>query len=678
MNADYIVLYGANPVWAQGNYPNYYLKKAQEAGVQFVSVGASRNVSAALYNARWIPVRPGTDTAFMLGVIYEMLRLDEEEGGIIDWDFLNKYTVGFDLEHMPADAKLDECISGYVKGEYDGIPKTAEWASEICGTSVDDIVWYARMEAKNNKVMNLHSYVASRANGAENLPQAFLTVAAMGGHFGKSGHATGSIFLDFGDSGPFLFKSEGGRANPAIKNPIDDNCNIEGPAWYKALLEGKYLSTAKGAHTVDFGGGGLEAGVYYEPAKEMEVNPRVMFETGKSNFLQSRQNLNDGIKVMRQADMCVAVDFKTTLTAQFSDIILPAATVLEFNNDEADGPIDWPRTFFYMNRRDFIPATMPLVKPIGEARSDTWIYRELCDHMGIDPDEVFPIHNKVAWFDTYVNMEYLDADGEWKKCFTFTKEDAEKYGVDNAPQEGKMTFAEFIEQGSFSIERGEGDSYGYIAYKDFVDDPEDNPLPSNSGKFELYCQLKADNYNIMGINPDPIKPYANYIVPVQGYEESFADWENKVKGEYPIQAYNIHYQRRAHTCYDNMVWTQEAFSNPVFLNRSDAEQRGVADGDMVLIRSAYGKTLRHAQLLESLMPGTLAIPHGAHSVLDESNPDDIIDRGGNEEILYGPVQSNYYPHLNGYNTLLVEYEKYEGDLLVPDCERDPFVLGDGE
>ena len=49
---------------------------------------------------------------------------------MIDWDFLNTYCVGFDLDHMPADAKLDECISEYVQGKYDGVPKTPEWASE--------------------------------------------------------------------------------------------------------------------------------------------------------------------------------------------------------------------------------------------------------------------------------------------------------------------------------------------------------------------------------------------------------------------------------------------------------------------------------------------------------------------------------------------------------------------
>lgn len=65
---------------------------------------------------------PGTDTAFMLGVCYEMIEQD-----VVDYDFPNTYCVGFDGDHMPADATLQENFRGYLVGDYDGTPKTAEW-----------------------------------------------------------------------------------------------------------------------------------------------------------------------------------------------------------------------------------------------------------------------------------------------------------------------------------------------------------------------------------------------------------------------------------------------------------------------------------------------------------------------------------------------------------------------
>ena len=102
-NADTIVLYGCNPAWSQHS-SMYWLKNAQKAGVKFVFVGPDYNATAAAMDARWIRVRPGTDTAFLLAVAYEMVRLDEERGDIIDWDFVNERTVGFTPETMPADA----------------------------------------------------------------------------------------------------------------------------------------------------------------------------------------------------------------------------------------------------------------------------------------------------------------------------------------------------------------------------------------------------------------------------------------------------------------------------------------------------------------------------------------------------------------------------------------------
>ena len=119
-----------------------------------------------------------------------MIRLDEERGDVIDWDFVNERTVGFTPETMPEDAATDENYRDYILGAYDGTPKTPEWASEICGTPVEDITWYAELAAKDNKVIFFHSYAASRYLGAENLPQAFMTVSALGGHYGKSGHGS--------------------------------------------------------------------------------------------------------------------------------------------------------------------------------------------------------------------------------------------------------------------------------------------------------------------------------------------------------------------------------------------------------------------------------------------------------------------------------------------------------
>ncbi|MDU6386623.1 MAG: molybdopterin-dependent oxidoreductase [Eggerthella sp.] len=694
-NADTIVLYGCNPAWAQHS-SMYWLNNAKESGTGFVYVGPSYNVTAAQLGARWIRVRPGTDTAFLLAVIYEMIRLDGERGDIIDWDFVNERTVGFTPETMPEDATTDENYRDYILGAYDGTPKTPEWASEICGTPVEDITWYAELAAKDNKVIFFHSYAASRYLGAENLPQAFMTVSALGGHYGKSGHGSAAIYTwDAGDSGYRLIQHAGGEyayidnlvGSPGATGP---NRCIEGNSWWSSLAEGKYLSTSEGPY--DLGSGDdptkLRANTpTYHAAREMPVNPRLMFATC-SNFMQTRGNLPTAIEVMRAADTCISLEIKYSLTASFADIILPVATHWEGNDDESWGELCWPSPFGDGNgqkqRKDALLAWRPLVKPMYEAREEKRICRDIVERMGFDADDAYPKSNYDQWLGYFLGMRELSEDlSRWEPVITWTADDNRKHHANYPEQQGKISFDQFMADGSYVVRRSPDDRHNDIGYRDDKLRIGENgevvvadtawPRPSRSGKLEIYCQFKADNVNRTGLNSEPIKPYANYFVPNRGYQDTFADWDAKVKGAYPLQAYTPHYMRRAHTCYDNMTWTQEAFRNPVFMNAQDAEERGIEAGDTVVCYNDFGRMLRIAQPLQGMMPGTVGIPHGVRSLFDESDPAGIVDRGGSEQMLSDGQQSNYFPQVDGYNSLLIEIEKYDGEALVEDCDRGPFL-----
>ena len=405
--------------------------------------------------------------------------------------------------------------------------------------------------------------------------------------------------------------------------------------------------------------------------------------------MQTRGNLPTAIEVMRAADTCISLEIKFSLTAQFADIILPVATHWEGNDDEAWGELCWPSPFGDGNgqkqRKDALLAWRPLVKPMYEAREEKRICRDIIERMGFDPDEAYPKSNYDQWLGYFLGMRELSSDlSRWEPVIAWTAADNEKHGADYPEQEGKVGFDEFMERGSYVVERSADDRRNYVGYRDdklgigedgtsvTVADPA-WPRPSRSGKLEIYCQFKADNVNRVGLNPEPIKPYANYFVPNRGYQETFADWDAKAKGPYPLQAYTPHYMRRAHTCYDNMAWTQEAFANPVFMNAQDAEERGIAAGDTVACYNEFGRMLRRAQPLQGMMPGTVAIPHGVRTLLDESDPERIVDRGGSEQMLSDGRQSNYFPQVDGYNSLLIEIEKYDGEPLPADCDRGPFL-----
>lgn len=641
--ADTVVLYACNPSWASLGSPSYHYWNAKKRGVQFIYVGPECNNTANQLDAKWIRVRPGTDTAFLLAVAYTMLKEDNPVSNpIIDWEFLYKYTVGFDADHMPADVTVNENLKDYLLGKYDGQPKTPEWASEICGTPVEDIVWYAREMRKDKKVSILHSFAAARCNNSENLGQILMTTAAMGGHFGKPGHSCGDCRQgQSGNDGPNLVKTDWFALVNPLKNSVDDI--ITGADLWDAVLNGKYKRT-----------GNLE-----DPAKtdveERDIDIHVIAHVFR-NTLQTNMGVMKGIEAHRKVDFVFSLAFSLNASAQYSDIVLPITT-------------QWERNTAYLfltyaqNREvSFFPSRV--IEPLYEAKSDQEIGEALCKYLGVDPKVIYPRSQEQRYFDFIANATVIKKDGTGMETLaTITEEDlaewGQKWGVKGKTQQGRIGLKELMKQGQYQVERYEGDPYGHIKYADYIQDPEKNRLGSKSGKFEIYCQAKADKINAIGRSK--IKPYPNYIEPLNGYEQSFKDWKNKVKGEYPYQMFTPHYFRRSHTIYDNISVLREMAQNPVFINAQDAAEKGIKNGDTVLIYNQYGKILRLASVIDTIMPGVVSIPHGSWLDLDETTG---IDHGGTENVLCAPVAAGIGS--SGYNTNLVNFEKYNGPALQPD------------
>ena len=166
---------------------------------------------------------------------------------------------------------------------------------------------------------------------------------------------------------------------------------------------------------------------------------------------------------------------------------------------------------------------------------------------------------------------------------------------------------------------------------------------------------------------EQFKPYPTYVVPCVGYESTFKDEQvGGEKGEYPYLMYNPHYLRRSHTVFDNCPWLREAWPNPVFLSRQDAEEKGIGEGDTVLISTPAGKGLRKAAVMDILMPGIVGVPHGAWVDVDEETG---IDRAGSDNYLIGAEYGGM--GVSGYNNQICNIEKYDEGQLVPDCELPP-------
>ena len=65
------------------------------------------------------------------------------------------------------------------------------------------------------------------------------------------------------------------------------------------------------------------------------------------------------------------------------------------------------------------------------------------------------------------------------------------------------------------------------------------------------------------------------------------------------------------------------------------------------------------------MPGVIIVPHGARATIDKETG---IDKSGADNILTSSCKETS-PLASGWNSTLVDYEKYTGSIeLEPDCE----------
>lgn len=663
-NSDYIVLCGHNAVWCAFGHAPMYLKHAKEKGCKFVFIGPEYSETAGFTNALWIPVRPGTDTALFLGVAYSMLTRDEGES-LIDWDFLNRCTVGFDGEHMPPDAKTNESFTDYVLGRSDGIPKTQQWASEICGTPVELIDELADINSCKNNVSFHANSAPARCKGSENYPQMLMTLAAMGGHFGKPGNCAANdqyygamnsgIMVHVPYSGtPVRFTNAG--------NPVKKCVSLD--MIWDAIVDGEYWDAGN-----NFPGCEVHA-----PVRE-KLNCRVLISE-TNNFLSSQANTNKGVEAFRKAGFVFASAYYMKMDAQYADVVVPVTT--RWENLQAH---------LYMGTgmkdKETSYASRAPIPRLAECRTDREIAASVAKRLGMDYEAMNPNSDIQTWFDQIAGTVVMGTDGSATPIASITQEDLDRYGVHGDVRDGIMPLEQYLEEGIYRQERSKDDQWAAPEVQPFAafrSDPEANPLPTTaSGKLEIYCQAKADWFDMVNgyenggtgimdfVQPGPLP---KHLQAPETYEASFADWDNKVKGEFPIQMTHVHYLRRAHTDCDNLPWLREALVNPVYINSEDARERGIKTGDTVRVWNERGQFLRPASVTRTVMPGVIMVPHGAGARIDHERG---IDISGADNILTASSKTTT-PFFNSWNSNLVQYEKYEGNIeLVPDCEMPQII-----
>ncbi len=453
----------------------------------------------------------------------------------------------------------------------------------------------------------------------------------MGGnykHTNFGGMADGPVLVKPGGSG---LKGVANPLAPAAQVftvlPIIPGTQLNDNEVWDAILTGKYTAGYKDIR---------------------DINIQLICDSAEAATLQTFTGMKKGIDAYRKVEFVYAHSQFLTTKAKYADVVLPVTT-------------EWEKygTILTGNREMLIWASQ-VTEPLFEAKDDIWIDTEIGKRLGLDPQKINPIPLKQQIFNQIAGTKVMNEDGKtYETLVTITDADIAEMGVTGKTQTGRIPIKEFKERGIYQVPRKFEDAYTYIPLKDFRNDPEANPIPTASGKIEIYCQTLLDKIKSFGWTE--VRAIPTYNPPVEGYEATFADWNNKVKGPYPLQMHTTHYARRSHTVFDNIQQLRRAFPQEFRMNPIDAEARGIKHGDTVLITSRHGKSIRPVYVSARVMPGTVDLAHGAWVEVDEQTG---IDKAGADNYLGGAIPTGQ--GTDSYNSCIVQVEKWNGKPLEPD------------
>ncbi|NYT69015.1 molybdopterin-dependent oxidoreductase [Pusillimonas noertemannii] len=307
-----------------------WIDRAAAKGVRFVNISPTRSDVAQKLAAEWLPIRPNTDTAMMLGLAHVLV-----ERGLHNREFLAKYCEGYAV------------FERYLLGQDDGTPKNAEWAASIVGISAQKIEDLA-LEMVRTRTLITTSWSIQRAQHGEQPIWMTAVLAAMLGQIGLPG---GGFSIGFGAVSGNTVSRPDRIPRPTLPlgaNPV------------KA-----FIPVGRVADLLLNPGGKLEynGGVIDFP------DIRMIYSVGGNPF-HHNMNLNRFVQAWRRPEMVVVHEPWWNPPSKYADIVLPATTTMERNDILA---ADLQRHYVAMRK---------VIDPVGGARNDFDVFAELSDRLG--------------------------------------------------------------------------------------------------------------------------------------------------------------------------------------------------------------------------------------------------------------------------------------------------------
>jgi thiosulfate reductase/polysulfide reductase chain A len=322
-NVEYILMIGRNLMEAISTSETSELSHALDRGAKLVYLDPRYTKTASKAN-EWIPIRPGTDSAFLLAMINVIVTHE-----LADCDFVRQYVEGCD--------EIQEAMARY----------TPEWAETVTGVPAATIERIAReyAAAKHNALAHPGWRTSNFVNSFQT-ERAIATLNALSGNVFTHG---GCLSAEVGQEGEGLGKP------PQPPYPRVGALRLDGTPWKYPLVP-------------------LKLGVFQELRDAILTGEPYQAHgwfIARQNPVQALPDRSKTLEAFDKMDFIVTVDIIMNDTAWFSDVVLPEASYLERYDPML--PVEG---------RAFL--RQPVIEPQGEAKSALWIYKQLGQRLELD------------------------------------------------------------------------------------------------------------------------------------------------------------------------------------------------------------------------------------------------------------------------------------------------------
>lgn len=355
---------------------------------------------------------------------------------------------------------------------------------------------------------------------------------------------------------------------------------------------------------------------------DMMLNPgkRIPFNCGEivypaidlvwwagGNPFHHHQDLNRLVRAIQVPSTVIVMDLWWTSTARHADIVLPAASAFE-RNDITSSPTS-----------EHIVASKQQLPRFAASRPEYEVLLDLSRRFGA-AQTFGEGRDEMGWLRAIYDSFLSGLQGS------------------DLP-----SFEAFWQAGLLHMPPRRDD---FTLFADFRTDPDVAPLSTPSGRIELYSEHIAAA-RVPGFAPHPV-----WAAPLE--------WRDGVP-EGALHLLSPQPEHRLHSQLDGQGGskaTKVKGREPLLIHPDDATERGISDGDVLLVSNDRGRILAGARLTHDLRRGVVLLATGAWYEPDAAG----LDLNGNPNVLTSDRVTSNLSQGPAQQTAIVRVERWTGPL----------------